>query len=112
MSLVPIQLKKKTYNGVLGLVALVLEVQVVLERVVLSALSNGCAVNGDVEFTPSLFRDPEGRLVEGCSKLSVLGEVLGGLLSRWRNVLCFGFANVGCSSYMTFSKTLACTCCP
>lgn len=92
----------------LGLVALALEVQIVLEWVILSALSDGCAVDCDIEFTPSLFRDSERRLVEGYSTMSVteLESVKG------FNILCFGFAKVGCSSYMTFSKTLACTCCP
>jgi len=45
-------------------VALGLEVEVVLQWVVLSSLSDGCAVDCDVEFTPSLFADLEGWLAK------------------------------------------------
>lgn len=72
----PIQAKRKTYNGVLGLVALALKVQIMLERVVLSALSDGRAMNGDVEFTPSLLIDSKRRLVEGWSAMLALKERL------------------------------------
>jgi hypothetical protein len=37
----------------------------VLEGIVLSSLADGCAVDRDVELSPSLFADLEGWLLEG-----------------------------------------------
>jgi hypothetical protein len=62
------KLEGDTYDGMFSLVPFSLKVQVVLEWVVLSSLSDGCAVDCDIEFTPSLFAYFEWRLAEGyCS---------------------------------------------
>jgi hypothetical protein len=50
----------------LGLVALRLEVEVVLERVV-AALANSRQDDGHVKLSPALLIDAEGRLLDDCA---------------------------------------------
>jgi hypothetical protein len=56
-----------TYDVVRGFIVLTLEVQIMLKWVVLTALANSRAVDSDVEFSPSLLLDLEGRFREGYS---------------------------------------------
>jgi hypothetical protein len=56
---------RRTYHLVLGLVALRLEVEVVVERVV-AALADCGEHNGHVKLAPALLIDAERRLLEHC----------------------------------------------
>ncbi len=58
-----------THNLVLGFVALRLEVEVMIERVV-SALANGGQDDGHVKLTPTLLVDAERRLLDYCWPVS------------------------------------------
>lgn len=62
----------QTYDLVLGLVALGLEVEVVAERV-LAALVRGGEHNGHVELAPALLVDAERRLLERCGACQYVG---------------------------------------
>jgi hypothetical protein len=87
-----------THNLVLGFVALRLEVEVVIERVV-AALANSGQDDGHVKLTPTLLVDAERRLLDCCwlvSDIACRRRVAQGIVERTHCACSSRMKDAGC----------------